>query len=530
MQWSARITFAIAVGSVINGQTAAPPRFEIADVRASPRRADAFLRRYGLQAGRYEMLNATMLDLIAAAYGLDEQKVIGGPNWLELDRFDVIAETPPGATPDSIKPMLQALLADRFKLKVHMDTRPVPAFALVVAKGKPKMTEAEGSGKSGCEPGPPQRGRAPYRVLTCHHVSMALFAQILRGWAAEYFDNPVVDATGLKGFWDFELKWTQRWLMTQAGGDGINVYDAVDKQLGIKLELRKIPSSVIVVDSVNEKPAPNPPEAAKFLPPPAPSEFEVADIKPSAPAVRTRFRINDNRVDLQGVSLHRLLRLAWGINSDEMISGEPNWTDGQRFNVLAEVSTNGPTRADIDDIRRMLRALLKDRFKLASHMEDRPVTAYTLVADKPRLTKADPANRTSCKEGRGSDVQGKDPRDATPILERLVTCHNITMAQFADQLPSLASGYIHNPVLNATGIEGAWDFTLSFTPVGLYRNPGARTSDGGQQISLTPVASDPSGALTVFDAVKKLGLRLDMRKRPMPVLVIDHLEENPTDN
>jgi uncharacterized protein (TIGR03435 family) len=183
----------------------------------------------------------------------------------------------------------------------------------------------------------------------------------------------------------------------------------------------------------------------------------------------------------------------------------------------------------------MLRALLVDRFKLATHNEQRPVTAYNLVAVKPKLRKADPANRTGWREGPATD--GKDPRNANPTLSRLVTCQNMTMAQFADLLQKIAPGYIRSPVLDATGLDGAWDFTLSFSGVNLLQSgpgrggDGGRGGDAGQPAGAVPAASDPNGAVSLFDAIdKQLGLKLEMQKRPIPVLVIDHVEEKPTDN
>jgi uncharacterized protein (TIGR03435 family) len=162
-------------------------------------------------------------------------------------------------------------------------------------------------------------------------------------------------------------------------------------------------------------------------------------------------------------------------------------------------------------------------------MEERPVNAYTLLAGKPKLKPADPANRTGWREAPAPD--GKDPRNANPTLSRLVTCQNMTMAQFADLLQKIAPGYIRSPVLDATGLDGAWDFTLSFSGVNLLQNGPGRGGDAGQPAGAVPAASEPNGAVSLFDAVnKQLGLKLDMQKRPIPVLVIDHVEEMPTDN
>jgi uncharacterized protein (TIGR03435 family) len=177
----------------------------------------------------------------------------------------------------------------------------------------------------------------------------------------------------------------------------------------------------------------------------------------------------------------------------------------------------------------MLRALLVDRFKIKTHTEERPVTSYTLVAVKPKLQRADPSDRTRCKEGPPSGV--KDARDTNPILSRLLTCQNTTMAQFADQLQRIAPGYIHTPVVDATELDGAWDFTLSFSAAGLLQNAGKAGEGAGPQGDGPGATSDPNGAVTLFEAInKQLGLKLEMQKRPYPVLVIDHIEEKPTDN
>jgi uncharacterized protein (TIGR03435 family) len=106
----------------------------------------------------------------------------------------------------------------------------------------------------------------------------------------------------------------------------------------------------------------------------------------------------------------------------------------------------------------------------------------------------------------------------------------MTMTQFAEQLQRLAPGYIHVPVLDSTGIEGNWDITLSFSTAGFIQNAG-RGGGAGASSGDAPTASDPNGGLTLFDAVnKQLGLKLEMQKRPLPVVVIDHVEEKPTDN
>lgn len=177
---------------------------------------------------------------------------------------------------------------------------------------------------------------------------------------------------------------------------------------------------------------------------------------------------------------------------------------------------------DMEAAAPMLRALLVDRFKMTYHAEDRPVSAYSLVSAKPKMKKADPASRTSCKNSNA-------PAGA-PQGSQVLTCQNITMAQFADRLQNMAPE-LSWPVLDATGIEGGWDFALTFNRNAGMMMGGGRGGDVGRADVAMPLASDPTGAFTLFEAVEKqLGLKLEMRKRSMPVIVIDHMEQKPTEN
>jgi uncharacterized protein (TIGR03435 family) len=310
--------------------------------------------------------------------------------------------------------------------------------------------------------------------------------------------------------------------------------NALEQQLGLKVGLQNVPAPVLVVDSVNQKPTDNPSGVAQNLPAPPPAEFDVADIKLSPPDATPNGRLQPGgRIDFQGITMKQLIQIAWDINDDELMAGGPKWLDSTKYSMVARASaavtgTGNNMQIDVDDLRLMLQALLKQRFKLVTHFEDRPVNAYTLVADKPKLQAADPANRTKWING---PAQGaKDPRDTNPILNRLVTCQNMTMAQFAEDLPRMAGGYISQPVVDATGLTGAYDFTLSFSGAGRLTGSGGRGGDASAA-GATPMAADPTGGLSLFDAVQKqLGLKLDLRKRPMPVLLIDSVQEKPSDN
>jgi uncharacterized protein (TIGR03435 family) len=524
---------------------AAPVKFEIADVHTSPPRKFPFMEGGNLRGDRYVIHQGTMLDLIATAYGVDSTFVQGGPSWLETDRFEIIAKAPPTTSKDTLKLMLQSLLAERFNLVIHNGTAPMPAYVLTESKGKAKLKEADVSAKSECQFQEPPRGppgTIQNIVFVCHNYTMQKLADDLHDWAGDYLEKPVVDGTGLKGAWDFDIKWTRRGQLQRAGADGISIFDAVDKQLGLKLELQTAPRPVLIVDSVNQKPSPNAPEVAKALPTPPPPVFDVATIKSTAPDAPPgiRGRINGGTVDVTGATLKFLISFAWELNPNDsdVIAGAPKWLDTDRFNILAKVATDAQGRTspdaaqiDIVDLRHMIQALLEDRFQLKAHMEDRPISAYTLIAVNPKLKPADPHSRTRCAEGPGPD--GKDPRIATPILNRLLTCQNMTMEQICEEFQRVASGYIYSPVLDSTGLKGSYDFTLSFSSADQTRAPaaGSGTAAAGGGAASTDGASDPSGALTLFDAVnRQLGLKLEKQRRPVPVLVIDHIDEKPTEN
>jgi uncharacterized protein (TIGR03435 family) len=110
------------------------------------------------------------------------------------------------------------------------------------------------------------------------------------------------------------------------------------------------------------------------------------------------------------------------------------------------------------------------------------------------------------------------------MLNRLISCTNMNMTQFAAMLQNMASGYVRAPIKDATGIEGYWDFSVNFSGVNLL--PGARFDPNA-----AAGASDPNGSLSLPEALQKqLGLKLEMEKRPIPVLVVDHVEDKPAEN
>jgi len=531
-----------------SSSSATPPHFELAAVHPSPFTNHPSTNfEYGLN-GRFIVHQATMLELIRSAWNdwtSDRNRILRGPAWLDFDRFDIDARAPRGASVEDKRLMLRALLSERFGLVVHTDTKLMPAYVLTVAKGGPKLKPAakspEASTKppdgdqtnSGCgwERQAPSTGGAPMNFATCKNVSMAEFATQLSGMAGgtnNYITAAVVNQTGLTGSYDLQLKWTPRAQLIRAGDDGIVLYDALDQQLGLKLEAKPAPLPVLYVDSVNEKPTPNAPGLDKVLAP-KPVEIEVATFKPSAPDNRSRGYVPtpDDELMLSQVTIQSLITDAWNI-SDDMVADAPKWLNQDRWDIVAKLA-HDPSTGAVNSVRELsdeqtseiIKKLLAERFGLKVHLEQRPAEAYTLVAANPHMQKADPDNRTGCHEGPGAD--GKDPRLTNSALSRLMTCQNMTMAQFGDMLRINASGYIHSPVLDQTGLTGAYDFTIGFSGAGMLRNQPGDSSTGE--------AVAPNGAVSLFDAVQKqMGVKLVQQKRPVQMLVIDHINQHPTDN
>lgn len=216
-------------------------------------------------------------------------------------------------------------------------------------------------------------------------------------------------------------------------------------------------------------------------------------------------------MNLRNISLKGLVAFAWDVGAN-MIVGGPKWVDADRFEVIAQVASQSPDEApSIDDVRIMMRALLEDRFKLAVHHEDLSAPAYllTVAAKGTKLKEADPASRIGCRYTYGETGGGPAP---VPLFTQ--TCQNLTMAQLAERLPVFAPGYIDHPVVDLTGLDGSYDFAVSWVSRG--RALGS--------------SSDLSGGHTIFESIEKLGLKLQEGKHPLPGVVIDHAEQLTTGN
>jgi uncharacterized protein (TIGR03435 family) len=230
------------------------------------------------------------------------------------------------------------------------------------------------------------------------------------------------------------------------------------------------------------------------------------------------------RLNSEGMPLRFLINRAFNNLNSDQLTGIPSWADTARFDVVAKAPADGaaPAFNDPDYLAPMILSLLKDRFKLSYHTEERELPAYTLVAAKPKMKKADPSSRTWCKNP--SQVPGAPP---APPRSQAMICQNVTMTQFAELLRG-RTPELNLSILDSTGIEGSWDFTLTFNPVINLQAAVPRPAEAAPG-NLAPAASEPIASVSIFEALEKqLGLKLEKQKRPTQVTVIDHIEQTPT--
>ena len=517
--------------SLLGQAPASRPAFDVTSVQVSTRPQPG-MRGGVLRGTRYEIRNATMLDLIRTAYAVQPERVSGGPSWLEWNRFDIAALAPEKTPPDRLREMLKTLLAERFKLVVREDMVTTTALALRV-KGTHKLKEVSTSGGCQAQQVPEPNGVVAVTV-NCVGFSMTQLAEQMRTANNPYLapGQQIIDETGLTGFFEFQYKYTPRPLLAQAGSDGITLQAAFEK-LGLALEPKDIKVPAIVVDSATADFTPNAPDLAKRLPPAPAPQFEVAVLKMSPPeATQPRAQLRPTgQVDISAGPLQRVMALAWGLPDNPNTLAQyvfaPKWVETANVDVTARAfaDTNPANQAQLDDdrIRQMLVSLLVEKFQITWHWEDRPMPGFTIVADGPKMAKGDPTKRTRCFEGApaGSAAAAKPPQ-----FPRLVTCENVSMQQFGQLLPQIAGGYTRVAAVDKTGLQGGYDFILNFSPIEqvLGSRPDAAAANSGAALL-------PTGALSLQEAVRRqLGLKLEDAKLPFPVLVIDSINETPTDN
>jgi uncharacterized protein (TIGR03435 family) len=227
-------------------------QFEAASVKLHTA-ASASTGRSGIEEtpGLVRIENLPLKRVIGIAYGVKNFQ-IEGPGWLGSVFVDIVAKPPAGYEHGQLQPLLCNLLTERFRLAIHHESKEVPAFALVVAKGGPKFHEAT-------RPRDFFTGRPG--LIAGARVSTAQLANALAGMLG----NPVVDETGLTAMYEVKLEWTPDQTSPATSADeqkdasepGPSLFAALSDQLGLKLQTRKVPVDVVIVDHMEKAPTEN---------------------------------------------------------------------------------------------------------------------------------------------------------------------------------------------------------------------------------------------------------------------------------
>jgi uncharacterized protein (TIGR03435 family) len=265
--------------------------------------------------------------------------------------------------------------------------------------------------------------------------------------------------------------------------------------------------------------------------------FEVASIKPAPPQPMNQIRIgmqaDGGMLRYTNVSLKECIRVAYKVK-DFQIEG-PDWLGSTRFDITAKF----PAGATQDQVPEMLQALLTERFKLALHKDSQERPIYALVAGKngPKLKAAEVqtdngANApASGPPGAGPAVRpgGQAPRGNMMLMMDPSGMHfkaaSATLTQFAEAI----SRFTERPVQDMTGIEGQYEFDMTFTPEvtrGMPRMMGPPPGAGADR----PADAPAERAESILDAVQHYGLKMEPRKSAVDILTVDHIEKTPTEN
>jgi len=236
--------------SVAGGLCAQSLAFDAASVK--PNHSGSGSSQYNTHSASLEMTNVPLATCIQAAFNLKPNQV-SGPSWLESERFDIMAKAGREVKERELMEMLQTLLADRFKLAFHRDTKQMPAYSLVVDKGGLKIQPVVGDANN------TSTGYDSYSVI------QSPMSQVVKN-LSRILHAPVIDDTKVSGNFTFTLKWTPEDTSASAaaapkptanGPSGPSIFEALREQLGLKLEEHKIPLEVLVVDHVERIPTEN---------------------------------------------------------------------------------------------------------------------------------------------------------------------------------------------------------------------------------------------------------------------------------
>jgi uncharacterized protein (TIGR03435 family) len=247
---SLRAAFTLVTASAFFAQSQPPASmsFEVASIR--PHAGDVTQVGVFISGPTVRIVAYGLTGLIMDAFRRQGYQIAGLQGWMDSDRYDIVAKAPTEGAPTSanIEMMLQALLVERFSLKFHFEKRESPVYAMVVGKNGPKLKESTAD-----EPSVTLRS-ARSTELTFAKATMDRLAKQL---SSSGIDRPVIDKTGLTGSYDLKLNWAPDYGGPPApDANGVDIFTAIQEQLGLKLESQKAPIEFLVIDHA-EKPSEN---------------------------------------------------------------------------------------------------------------------------------------------------------------------------------------------------------------------------------------------------------------------------------
>jgi uncharacterized protein (TIGR03435 family) len=223
-------------------------QFEVASVKLSA----GWNGNYQMHGGpgtpdpdRFACENFDLASLIMLAYEIPSYR-LSAPSWTRDAKFDIVANVPKGSTKEQFRLMQQSLLQERFELRTHWETKEMPVYALVIAKGGSKLVESAAAT-------PMMSVASTGGIIRMKFTGSSLEQFVRQMPNVPGVERPVMDKTGLTGKYDFELKLTGN-SSGAAGPEGESVFTAIEQQLGLRLEAQRAPISILVVDQVRKTP------------------------------------------------------------------------------------------------------------------------------------------------------------------------------------------------------------------------------------------------------------------------------------
>jgi bla regulator protein BlaR1 len=520
---------------------AALPAYATVSITPSHSGGEKVTLMFGL--GEFMSKNASLQQVVRAAYGVEDDRIIGAPSWLASDKYDVEAKEDTSGMSDPRKlsldaqvrqqaHMLQAMLADRLRLAVHRETREISILTLLLVQNGPKFQESD--------PGAPHpEWHKGLRGISVPGIWMNGNAIVGQGVGtnpllfhlSRIMHRTILDETGLSGTYDFTLK------LPDGVKPGIDepslpetsepaIFAVLEQQLGLKLEVRKASMEVFVIDHV-EKPSPN--QNTTLATP----IYEFASVKLNKAGttslatgkgiIRQRLMINPGVFVASNASTFDLIRTAFGVK-DYQISGAPDWLYSELYDVdaQAEKSVIDEMQQQGNDQRslasqRLAQRLLEERFRMTIHHETKNLPAYSLVVAEP---------------GKLREAQGDCPPPSTqplgqPGVPSRPPCGDLRMFYWVGHFDGLKvpvtklvatlSDLTRTAVSDKTNLTGKYDINFDWAPEPSQFPPRPAYVPAPQP--------DPNREPLPTAIQKQLGLKLEPQTAPIDIFVIDHVEK-----